>query len=1182
MPSCTLLGTLYILLRVSNLFVLTRRLPTAEVVERAAGDTLVFRMWFIKVTNHSGIWVSVRATIYFVVSILEAMNCHKDDAEIAGQVKQRYQEILNSSDYKSELSKMAIRIITKSRNAPNEATIEGYFDSELFAFFREKFSLLGFEYSPVKEKSVATRHTLRGRADSALTSLIIEFKQPATLRNKTLKDAAVTQIEDYIESLTAETNDVYQGFVTDGVHCCFVKYSNGEFVPEPFYMIDGVALDKLIRYILQVELIALNAKNLVAAICNPPENNGLAFTIAKSLFTILETNIHPKTQMLYDEWRQLFNLAHDDISKQQAIIDRKKSLELLFNKSFKHNDEEYKALFCIQTAYAIIVKSLAFKVISKVRYQQDLINFNNLIDYDSNTLRHQLEYFENGAIFRDYGITNLLEGDFFSWYVNPEQWNKNVAADLVELYKVLARFSDTPTFTYANRCQDFFKELYQSMVPAAVRHSLGEYYTKKWLARSVIMEALPSLPNKWKAIDPCCGSGTFITVLIELVLSQLVSKSKKEQLDAVLDRVRGIDLNPIATLTARVNYFINISHLLDESQEIEIPIYLGDASYVPKRVMVESVECLQYTITTLQEPIQICVPLSMVKDANRFSKVMSKIEDYIKMYDEDSICCDLTDLCDEGDRNEKTEEGIRSLACQLVELERREWNGVWARIITNFLSTANLGKFELVVGNPPWVDWKSLPSGYRERIKSLCVARHLFSGDTFTGGINLNICALITNVAAQNWLSERGLMAFLMPEPLVFQQSYEGFRNLYVDGEKRLYFQKFVNWNKAGSPFKPVTQKFMTYYIGHGYKDYNIGIPTKFYTKNRNKNIDDKEEVDIETTFTISSGLLGTCHTDKNFFTYADSRYTLEKYTMIAGSSEYVGREGIELYPQELLVFELADGMPAIKDCTPLRNMQNDKSKYKVAQRNVLLETALLHPMIKGKDITPFHAEISDYIVPFPYDSKNPQIPIGLEDLMRRAPRLARYYQENKKLFESQTGYSDKIIGKADAEFYALARVGAYSYANYYVAMRDNTNWAAAVVTDVNTKWGGSKRPVFQNHAISICEDSDGHFISEDEAHYICGILNTPIVVQYMMTSSDSRSFPIRPRIRIPKYENTNLLHLSIVKLSKQAHKNYANRALLNSILSELNYLYMAVLGYEEQNSIVDELDIAADKAAEE
>ena len=41
MPSRTLLGALYILLRVSNLFVLTRRLPTAKVVGRAAGDTLV-------------------------------------------------------------------------------------------------------------------------------------------------------------------------------------------------------------------------------------------------------------------------------------------------------------------------------------------------------------------------------------------------------------------------------------------------------------------------------------------------------------------------------------------------------------------------------------------------------------------------------------------------------------------------------------------------------------------------------------------------------------------------------------------------------------------------------------------------------------------------------------------------------------------------------------------------------------------------------------------------------------------------------------------------------------------------------------------------------------------------------------------------------------------------------------
>ena len=76
MPSRTLLGALYILLRVSNLFVLTRRLPTAEVVGRAAGDTLVlsvcssdiefFMSWLIMgICRHMDrIWTTCIYTTY--------------------------------------------------------------------------------------------------------------------------------------------------------------------------------------------------------------------------------------------------------------------------------------------------------------------------------------------------------------------------------------------------------------------------------------------------------------------------------------------------------------------------------------------------------------------------------------------------------------------------------------------------------------------------------------------------------------------------------------------------------------------------------------------------------------------------------------------------------------------------------------------------------------------------------------------------------------------------------------------------------------------------------------------------------------------------------------------------------------------------------------------------------------
>ena len=138
-------------------------------------------------------------------------------------------------------------------------------------------------------------------------------------------------------------------------------------------------------------------------------------------------------------------------------------------------------------------------------------------------------------------------------------------------------------------------------------------------------------------------------------------------------------------------------------------------------------------------------------------------------------------------------------------------------------------------------------------------------------------------------------------------------------------------------------------------------------------------------------------------------------------------------------------------------------------------------------------------------------------------------------MIDEQTNYNERIIGRSDAEFYALARVGNYSYAENYVVFRDNSKWSAAVISNVETSWGGIKNPVFQNHAVSICEDTDGNFISYDEAHFICGVINTPIVAKYMLTSSDSRSFPIRPRIYIPKYNSENKLHKYIVELSKKS-----------------------------------------------
>jgi hypothetical protein len=307
--------------------------------------------------------------------------------------------------------------------------------------------------------------------------------------------------------------------------------------------------------------------------------------------------------------------------------------------------------------------------------------------------------------------------------------------------------------------------------------------------------------------------------------------------------------------------------------------------------------------------------------------------------------------------------------------------------------------------------------------------------------------------------------------------------------------------------------------------------------------------------FDTKTTIAAMCHDSKNIFSYVDSRQQLNDFMSVAGRSYYKGREGIEFYPQEMMVFEKSD-LPSTKTCTSLRNIQVKKSKYHVPQFEELLETEYLHPLIKGVNIKPFHIENSGYIVPFPYDERDCRLPIGIDELTKNAPKLAAFYQKFKDLILTQTAYNERIIGKK-GEFYALARVGAYSFAENYVVFRDNTKWGAAVVSSVDTEWGGVKRPLFQNHAVSICEDVDGNFISLDEAHFICGIMNTPVAFDYVLKSSDSRSFPIRPRIYIPKYDENNPIHIEISTLSKEAHQKNDSVSDIDKILARLNQLYL-------------------------
>lgn len=93
-----------------------------------------------------------------------------------------------------------------------------------------------------------------------------------------------------------------------------------------------------------------------------------------------------------------------------------------------------------------------------------------------------------------------------------------------------------------------------------------------------------------------------------------------------------------------------------------------------------------------------------------------------------------------------------------------------------------------------------------------------------------------------------------MLENLIFQQSYEGFRKFYIDDEKRLYFQHFIDWNKAGKPFAPVGHRFLGFFISKQPKDYTKGIPVTQFEKKAN--IKSENIFPLKITLTVNISLI--------------------------------------------------------------------------------------------------------------------------------------------------------------------------------------------------------------------------------------------------------------------------------------------------------------------------------------
>ncbi len=67
---------------------------------------------------------------------------------------------------------------------------------------------------------------------------------------------------------------------------------------------------------------------------------------------------------------------------------------------------------------------------------------------------------------------------------------------------------------------DSLSRIYETVVPPALRHALGEYYTPGWLAERTLQNAVSASRQQagdLRFLDPACGSGVFLIQALRMI-----------------------------------------------------------------------------------------------------------------------------------------------------------------------------------------------------------------------------------------------------------------------------------------------------------------------------------------------------------------------------------------------------------------------------------------------------------------------------------------------------------------------------------------------------------------------------------------------------------------------------------------------------------------------------------------
>ncbi|WP_019720231.1 Eco57I restriction-modification methylase domain-containing protein [Heyndrickxia coagulans] len=1021
------------------------------------------------------------------------------------------------------------------------------------------------------ELDAAHEYTVfKGRIDTLYERVNLEYKKPGTIsdnNNHSNNKAYIEEVKKQIRGLAKKDKielSSILGVIFDGNYFIYIRYLNTDWSVTKPEKRTPETLRKFITKLFSLSMEkAVSITNLVKDF---GVNSEVTTRAVKAFYQALTNNLNQRSiDLLFEQWKSLFR----EVSGYSFDSTKLKLKEIRDLYGFSDEAVQIdKLIFSIHSYYAFLIKLLTIDILFHNRNNK--FKFLETAKYtNSDDLFEYLRDIENGARFKELGVSNFLEGDFFGWYLTV--WNDDIFQICSTIVDLFNKYDYSTVHLDEDNTRDLLKNLYHHLLPKQLRHALGEYYSPDWLAQMTYNELGINGDLHKSILDPCVGSGTFIVIAIKAILERYPDIDKKVLLRKILENVRGYDLNPLAVIAARANYIIALDTLLTETDEdIEIPIYLCDSMLTileqkrfNQKVKVLATRAGTYEIPTFYTETKtfnlLLDIITSCLDRNiSFSNAWRKIEADI--------------IVKQGVVSETVKSTIKDLTERFYEqlLELKKQNNIhkiWVQVIKNAFAPLYQDKVDFIIGNPPWVNWQTLPEDYRESIHTYWHQYKIFDHkglEARLGSAHDDISVLLTYVVIDNFLKSGGKIGFIINQNLLQARGGgDGFRKFMIKEKEPIKVLKVHDFVQV-QPFAPHASNKTAVFFAQRGEETVYPVNYTVWTKNGRGIIDTDENLSsvlekISSEELVASPVKNDGRLNNSPWMIAEKNRAnfLKK---LVGSSSYKARKGIDTS---------ANGIYWVKIEQELRNRFIVSNTPENSRKDIPkvegfpIEKDLVYPLVRGKDLSKWHVETPLHII-VPYQSNLKNV-LSMEELQLNYPLTYDYFYNHKdsdkfvRILETRGTYIKhyKSIKKGEdtpeVPVHVLYNIGYYTAAPYKVIWKalQNKGMNACVITEKDGKL------ILPDHNNVMVECS-----SLEEAHYLCGILNSKIVEEFIDSYiSWFKSSHIVEHINIPTFDANDKRHQDIAKQSILAHQAVvSNKQDLVIIESKLDSLVIDLL----------------------